>query len=64
MTPSEFPDHLQRLLRTMAAEEETQREVEEKEKNTCRIRLYCHHPKLGRLNLPFKVTFTRIPLKY
>ena len=55
MAPSEFPEHVQTLLQKMKEEEESQREVEEKEKNTCRIQLYCHHPRRGRLDLPLKL---------
>ncbi len=39
----------------MKEEEESQRAVEEQERNTCRIQLYCHHPKKGRLDVPFKL---------
>lgn len=39
----------------MKEEEESQRVVEEQERNTCRIQLYCHHPKRGRIDLPFKL---------
>lgn len=39
----------------MKEEEESQRAVEEQERNTCRIQLYCHHPKRGRIDLPFKL---------
>jgi hypothetical protein len=39
----------------MQEEEESQRAVEEQERNTCRIQLYCHHPKRGRVDLPFKL---------
>lgn len=39
----------------MQEKEESQRAVEEQERNTCRIQLYCHHPKRGRVDLPFKL---------
>ena len=39
----------------MQEEEESQQAVEEQERNTCRIQLYCHHPKRGRVDLPFKL---------
>lgn len=29
--------------------------MEEQERNTCRIQLYCHHPKRGRVDLPLKL---------
>ena len=55
LSPSEFPDHVQQLLRRMKEEEESQRAVEEQERNTCRIQLYCHLPKRGRVDVPFKL---------
>lgn len=55
MSPSEFPEHVQQLLQRMKEEEESQRVVEEQERNTCRLHLYCHHPKRGRVDFPFKL---------
>lgn len=55
ISPSEFPEHLQQLLLRMQEEEKSQRAVEEQERNTCRIQLYCHHPKRGRIDLPLKL---------
>ena len=58
MNPSEFPEHLQRLLERMKEDDENQKIVDEKEKNTCSIQLYCHHPKRGRIDVPLKVAAT------
>jgi len=55
MNPSEFPEHLQRLLERMKEDDENQKIVDEKEKNTCSIQLYCHHPKRGRIDVPLKL---------
>lgn len=55
MNAEEFPEHIKQLLQRMKEEEESQRAVEEEEKNTCRIQLYCHHPKRGRVDLALKL---------
>lgn len=55
MGPSEFPEHLQQLLGRLKEEEECARVAEEQERNTCRVQLYCHHPKRGRVDYPFRV---------
>lgn len=55
MRPSEFPEHLQHLLIRLREEEESARVAEEQERNTCKIQLYCHHPKRGRVDYTFKV---------
>jgi hypothetical protein len=46
----------------MKEEEENQRVAEEQERNTCRLQLYCHHPKRGRIDTPFKVILNKLNL--
>ena len=56
MNPCDFPEHVQHLLQRMKEDDENQKIAEEKEKNTCSVQLYCHHPKRGRIDMPLKVT--------
>ncbi|XP_076350596.1 ubiquitin carboxyl-terminal hydrolase 47-like isoform X3 [Tachypleus tridentatus] len=45
----EFPEHIKALLQCMQEQEERDRQQREVERNTCKIKLFCHHPVQNRM---------------
>ncbi|GFO12308.1 ubiquitin carboxyl-terminal hydrolase 47 [Plakobranchus ocellatus] len=45
MQPEDFPDHLKRELMMEREREEAERRQREIDKSTCKIKLYCFHPR-------------------
>ncbi|KAA0191046.1 hypothetical protein HAZT_HAZT008723 [Hyalella azteca] len=48
-TKDNFPAHIQKLCENLMIEEELEKELREREKSTCVIRLFCHHPAAAQL---------------